>query len=72
MLRILILGAFCGFVGYRDDLAEVLAKLTDEQRNAVCRDLASQVKIGASQVRFLLTATPAQISLAVWRAVCQK
>lgn len=55
----------------RDDLAEVLAKLTDEQWPNVTAELATICDPKIARIRMALTATPAQVALAVWRAVCQ-
>lgn len=59
----------------RDDAHEVLGRLTDEQRKAALEKLWDSCP-EESQTSFrwdwyLLTATPAQISEAVWMATCQ-
>ncbi len=54
----------------RDDLAELLERLTDEQKLSVCDYLARDF-VGRSFNWYLLTATPAQVAEAVWRATCQ-
>ena len=61
--------------GSRDDCAELLGRLTDEQkqstvtvlRNALCEETPVGGWLG---YWLLLTATPAQIAEAVWRATC--
>tara|TARA_R110000868_G_scaffold64453_7_gene193499 strand:+ start:713 stop:1003 length:291 start_codon:yes stop_codon:yes gene_type:complete len=60
----------------RDDAHEVLAKLTNGQRQSVVAQLRNMlcedVPIGGWQSFWLiLAATPGQISEAVWRATCQ-
>lgn len=58
----------------RDDCAEVLAKLTDEQWCQVERVLSTLFWDEPDTIsfgRFILTATPAQIAEAVWGATCQ-
>ena len=60
----------------RDDCAELLGRLTDEQkqstvtvlRNSLCEETPVGGWLG---YWLLLTATPAQIAEAVWRATCQ-
>ena len=53
----------------RDDCAELLGRLTDEQQQS--RVLDQLRHIVAVRYWTLLTATPAQISMAVRRATCQ-
>ena len=62
----------------RDHCAELLGKLTDEQwgrvERAILQVVLSDAKYtpsGGTLIRLALTATPAQISEAVWRATCQ-
>lgn len=62
----------------RDDCAEVLARLTDPVRRSLVighlETIVTSAKydpISESDVWLFLTATPAQIAEAVWRAVCQ-
>lgn len=55
---------------FRDDCAELLGRLTEEQQRDVCDYLARHF-VGRSFNWHLLTATPAQIAEAVWRATCQ-
>lgn len=63
----------------RDDLAQLLGKLTDEQwarfSDELCQIMLSESAqfkpASTSVVRLTLTATPAQVAEAVWRATCQ-
>lgn len=65
----------------RDDAHEVLAKLTDEQWECFTTEISKmltdkytlaevQAATDGQLMKDTLTATPAQISEAVWRAVC--
>lgn len=60
----------------RDDCAEVLARLTDEQWSKFTRHLipgSADLPDFAIEAMFRVgfSSTPAQIAEAVWRAVCQ-
>lgn len=58
----------------RDDAHELLAKLTDEQWPKITWHLCQALNPSGGSwtpIRSILSATPAQISEAVWMATCQ-